>query len=125
MLIKSNIHTLTEKNIYSLLLFTLYKLLNDEEYSELSRLVYLLSKDDFYKLCHFYGGKTIKIPTVEQLNLLLDAMQIWNDVTFEGSDVTSSIRSNKFNAKEVIPVYNRLCDAIKEFEFIEREDFKM
>lgn len=124
-LIKTNIQTLTEKNIYSLLLFVLYKMINDDEYSDLSKLIYLMSKEDFYKLCHFYGGKTIKIPTVEQLNLLLDAMQVWNDVTFENKSVTESIRAHKFNGKDVVPVYNKICDAIKEYEFVERKDFKL
>ena len=56
---------------YSLILFALYKLKDIPEYRPLSELCYLLSKNDFLKLCQFYGGTTLKIPTVNELKLIV------------------------------------------------------
>ena len=67
MKIKTELENLKEKDIYSLMLFALYKAQEIPEYASLSQLAYILDKDNLLKLCEFYGGLTIKIPTVKEL----------------------------------------------------------
>ena len=77
MKIKEAVATLKETDIYSLMLFAMFKLRDIPEYSSLSELVYILDKDSLLKLCEYFGGTTIKIPTIEELETLLYALTIY------------------------------------------------
>ena len=63
--INSNLNTLKERDVYSLLLFCLYKLSDIPEYSSLSELVYVMDKKNFLNFCEYFGGQTIKVPTID------------------------------------------------------------
>ena len=54
-------------DVYSLMLFAMFKLRDIPEYASLSEMVYILDKDSLLKLCEYFGGLTIKIPTIEEL----------------------------------------------------------
>ena len=65
MTIKEELNQLKETDVYSMLLFVLYKMRGIEEYSILSELAYILDKKNLLNLCEYFGGLTIKIPTID------------------------------------------------------------
>ena len=69
MTLRNELNKLTDSDIYSLILFALYKMNETNEYSSLSELSYLLDKESLLKLCEFYGGTTIRIPTINELEI--------------------------------------------------------
>ena len=71
MRIKEEVNKLKSQDIYSLMLFALFKLKDVPEYSSLSELVYILDKDSLLKLCEYFGGMTIKIPTIKELESMV------------------------------------------------------
>ena len=83
MSIKRELDNLTEADIYSLMLFALYKTNELPEYSSLSQLSYILDKDNLLKLCEYFGGTTIRIPTVSELELLLNSLLVYQLVDIE------------------------------------------
>lgn len=83
MSLKYDLDSLKEPDIYSLLLFTLYKLKNTAEYSTLSELAYLFNKEDLLTLCELYGGRTITIPTINELQQMLNSLLIFQKVDIE------------------------------------------
>ena len=48
--------SIKELDIYSLILFALFKLRDIPDYLVLSELVYVLDKDNLLKLCEYFGG---------------------------------------------------------------------
>ena len=80
MKIKENLLTLHDMDRWSLILFVLYKLKNIPEYSTISELAYVLDKDNLLKLCEYFGGITIKIPTVDELELLIYSLVLYQYV---------------------------------------------
>lgn len=84
-----NIHNfdiLKDKDIYSLLLFILYKIKDLPEYSVLSELSYILDKDTLFKFLKYYEGLTITIPRIKDLIHILDVLLLYQKVNFEKLD---------------------------------------
>jgi hypothetical protein len=74
MSIKTELNNLKNMDIYSLLLFTLYQCRKSDEYSSLSELAYILDKQNLLNLCEYFGGLTIQIPTIDELESLLNSL---------------------------------------------------
>lgn len=74
---KIKLGSLNEKDTFSLSMFLLYKLKDVPKYSTLCELPYLLEKDDLLKLCRYYGGKTLTIPTTEELMDMLRTLLLY------------------------------------------------
>ena len=111
---------LEEKDIYSLLLFVLYKLKDDSKYSTLSELVYILDKDNLFNLLSVFGGLTITIPKIKDLQLIVTGLLIYQLVNLEGKDLTTSIKDVKtgeYTEAELRDVYLKVCEVVSNYEF--------
>lgn len=118
--IKNEINNLKTADIYSLMLFALYKMTDAPEYSALSQLAYLLDKDSLLKLCEFYGGLTITIPTIDELENVLYALLLYQEVDVEHKDYDESLE--KLHRKD-LPIdtiestYISVKDILKNYNF--------
>ena len=63
--LRKELDNLKMTDTFSLILFVLYKIRDVKEYSTLSELAYILDKDALLNLCEYFGGMSIKIPTIE------------------------------------------------------------
>ena len=111
---------LDEKDIYSLLLFVLFKLKDDSKYSTLSELVYVLNKDSLFNLLSVFGGLTITIPKIKDLQLVVSGLLIYQLVNIEGKDLTTSIKDIKtgeYTEAEHRDVYLKICEVVSTYEF--------
>ena len=70
-------------NITSLLLFVLYKMKDDEKYKCLSELSFVLDKTNLINLCTVFGGTTITIPTIDELENLFNALLLYKLVDID------------------------------------------
>ena len=116
------LNNLNSEDIYSLLLFTLFRLTNVPEYSTLSELIYLLDKENFLKLCKYFGGLTIKIPTLEDLQYLLYTLLIYEEV-INGKELDDALTELKLSSKKlkfVKRAYNKLLSVMQEYDFVKR-----
>lgn len=107
-----------EKDLINLMLFGLYRLKDDPMYASLCDLIFVLDKDSFYKLCATYGGSTIKIPTIAELEQITDALRLYqcmyiNNFTFEQAcnvmtDIQDPVRVAKIldKIKTIIDEYD-------------------
>lgn len=57
--VKKELSNIKELDIYSLILFALFKLRDIPDYLALSELVFLMDKKELLKLCEYFGGMTI------------------------------------------------------------------
>ena len=76
MTIKEELSKLKTMDVFSLLLFILYKVRDIDEYSTISELAYVLDKDNLLKLCEYFGGLTITIPTIDELENIINSLLV-------------------------------------------------
>ena len=123
--IKTDISSLKEQDTYSLMLFCLYKLSNIPEYSSLSELIYVLDRENFLGLCEYFGGQTITIPTIKQLESLMYSLLLYQYVHVDHMDYDKALeiighKSNEL--REVKTNYKKLCEILKEYNIKSRND---
>ena len=116
----TEVNNLTSNDIYALMLFALYKLNDTSEYSSLSQLAYILDKENLLKLCQFYGGTTIYVPKIEELEDMLNALLMYQKVDIENMDIEEYLKQlkNKIgNTKYVQKNYGVVKDILKNYNF--------
>lgn len=126
MKIKDKLQELKENDIYSLSMFVLYKLIELPEYSTLSELPYIIDKTNLLNLCEYYGGKTIKIPTIKEIYSIMNVILLYQYVNIEGKDYTQSIKDLGLNDKEsraIQKIYQELCKALSNYDFKARKNY--
>lgn len=110
----SDINKFKEEDIYSAMLYALYKLSNDKTYSTLSELIYILDKDNFLKLCSVLGGCTITIPTLEQLGNLTRALLVYQYTMENKSFIEACNLAGVENEdKEVVKLYKTIVEILE------------
>ena len=121
---KSNIiralEELDKKDIYSLMLFILYRLKEIPEYSTLSELVYILDNENFIKLINYYGGKTIRIPKVDELSTILNALLVYEreqNTDLSLSDIFKDIGIDKKEIPEIMKILQLIPQLMDDYDF--------
>lgn len=120
MSIKSELDNLKTQDVYSLLLFVLYKIRDVEEYSTLSELAYVLDKDNLLNLCEYFGGLTIKIPKIEELEDLVDALLLYQYVDIDNipyKEALNKIGFQSYKLRDIKKNYNKIKEVLKNYDF--------
>lgn len=120
MSINKELDNLTESDIYSLMLFVLYKANEISEYSSLSQLSYILDKANLLKLCEFYGGTTIYVPTIYELETLLNALLLYQKVDIEFCDLEAELerlRATIGTTIEIKKFYLKIKEILTNYKF--------
>lgn len=123
MRIKAELLKLKQTDIYSLLLFALYKIQEIPEYSTLSELAFILDKDNILKLCEYFGGTTIKVPTIEELESLIYALVLYQYVKIDNipyEKATEMIGHKSNELRKVKSDYTKLCEILEKYDFVPR-----
>jgi len=121
---KSNIikslEELDKKDIYSLILFVLYKLKDNPEYSTLSELIYILDNDSFIRFLNYFGGQTIAVPTVSDMKEVLSAIcyyerKINTDLT--DKEIFDYLNIPEKQQPEVLRISKLIVDILDKYDF--------
>lgn len=124
---KKDILTFKDIDIYSLSMFALYKLTEVPEYTTISELPYILDKENMLRFCQYFGGTTITVPTVEELQSLMYILLLYQHVNIEGMDYDEAINLIGYSTKElrkVKKVYTKLCDILSKYDIKPREKYE-
>lgn len=125
MTIKNELDKLKTTDLFSLLLFVLYKLRNIEEYSTISELAYVLDKENLLNLCEYFGGITVRIPTIDELEGIINSLLIYQYVDIDGYEYKEAIKKIGFDSHQLRQVkkdYNKIVDILKDYSFNNREN---
>lgn len=118
--IKKELNNLKSTDIYSLMLFALYKMIKIPEYSSLCELIYILDKENFLHLCEYFGGCTIKIPTIHELESLTYALLLYQYVKIDNIPYDEAIKligHESAELREVKSNYNKICEVLQNYNF--------
>ena len=121
--IKEELSKLKEADIYSLMAFALFKSKNTPELSPISELPYLLSMEDLLRLCEYFGGLTITIPTIDEFEEFTYALLAYQRVKIDNEDeetVFKDIASQFSRMTSVKEYYGHLCRVLSEYKFVAR-----
>lgn len=124
MSIKTELKKLKEVDIWSLMLFVLYNFQKIPEYSTLSELAYIVDEKTLLKLCEYFGGQTITIPTIDQLEETIYAMLLYQYTDIEHipfDEALLLLRVNKNQEKSIKNCYKTLKYVLSNYEITPRD----
>ena len=128
MRIKTELAKLKSIDIYSFMLFALYKIQGIPEYSTISELAYVLDKENLLKLCEYFGGLTIKIPTPDELESIVYALILYQYVDIDKMPFEQAIKIIGHTSDEKRTVkanYLKIKEILNNYELSERQkDYK-
>lgn len=119
MTIKEELQKLHEPDIWSLLLFVLFKIKDVPEYSGISELAYILDRKNLLKLCEYFGGTTITIPTIEELEILVYGLLLYQYINIEGiseEDALVMISREGLSQKAVKSSYLKIKETLQNYD---------
>lgn len=123
-MISNDLKFLSTTDIYSLLLFAVFASKKIPGYSVLSELVYIFDKTTLLKLCEYFGGQTIEIPTIDELETLVYCLIVYNDVDIEHENLEKVFKSlpvESHKLKEIKEKYFELRELLNDYEFTARK----
>lgn len=117
---KKCINTLKDVDIYSMSMFVLYKLTSIPEYSVVGELPYILDKKNLLDFCNYFGGRTIKVPTLNELHSMMYLLLLYQYTKIEGKSYDEAIKLIGYKSSELRSVktaYNRVCEVLDKYNF--------
>lgn len=124
MSIKSELKKLKTIDIWSLMLFVLYNFQKIPEYSTLSELAYVLDQRQLLKFCEYFGGQTIKVPTINQLEETIYAMLLYQYIDIEKvteCEAIELLKVDKSKEKSIKSCYKTLKTVLNDYSISSRE----
>ena len=121
--IRNELNNLKEGDIWSFILFALYKARNIPELSSLSELAYILDKSSLIKLCAIFGGSTLTIPTLDDLEVIIYSLLLYQYIDIEHmsyEDAIKQLSGENIDIKAVKAMYIKLKTILSEYEFSSR-----
>ena len=88
--IKANLNNLHLSDIYSLILFIIYKIQDIPDYAVLSEMCYLLDGANLTRLLTYFAGRTITFPTEEDMSAMTNALLLYQYINIEGSTLVEA-----------------------------------
>ena len=122
---KNEISKLKDVDIYSIMLFSLYKISDIPEYSTLSEMAYILDKNNLLKLCEYFGGMTIKIPTIDELEEMVYALILYQMVDIDGKSYDEALNYIGLKSKDIKKVkksYIDIKEILQKYSFTGRDN---
>lgn len=120
MSVKQYLNNLKTQDIYSLMLFTLYKCKDMPEYSTLSELAYVLDESNLLNLCECFGGMTLKIPTIQELEDLIYTLNIYKETHIDKTSLEDALLKLELPENDLCNIkhiYSQLLHIMEEFKF--------
>lgn len=117
--IKKNLNALHLSDIYSLMLFVLFKVQEIPEYAVTSELCYLLDGANMTRLLTYFAGRTITFPTEAEMTVVTNALLMYQYINIDGDTFTAAQNKlEKLSKKEkdqVTELYVQLLPIMKQY----------
>ena len=116
--LRKDLDNLKMTDTFSLILFVLYKLRDVKEYSAISELAYILDKDSLLSLCEYFGGVTIKIPTVDELESIVNSLLMYQYINLDGIPYNEAVKKIGFESHQLRKIkkdYNKICTILEGY----------
>lgn len=117
--IKKNLNNLHLSDIYSLMLFILFKVQEIPEYAVTSELCYLLDGANMTRLLTYFAGRTVTFPTESEMAIVTHALLMYQYINIDGETFTAAQNKleklSKKEKEEVTELYVKLLPIMKQY----------
>lgn len=117
--IKKNLNNLHLSDIYSLMLFILFKVQDIPEYAVTSELCYLLDGANMTRLLTYFAGKTVTFPTEAEMATVTNALLMYQYINIDGDTFTAAQNKlenlTKREKDRVTELYVQLLPIMKQY----------
>ena len=117
--IKKNLNNLHLSDIYSLMLFILFKVQEIPEYALTSELCYLLDGSNMTRLLTYFAGKTVTFPTESEMTIVTNALLMYQYINIDGETFTAAQNKlgklTKKEKDEVTNLYVKILPIMKQY----------
>jgi hypothetical protein len=117
--VKSNLNNLHLSDIYSLMLFVMYKLQDVPDYAALSELCYLLDGSNLTRLLTYFAGRTLQVPTAEEFANMSKALLLYQYINIDGHTlVEAQKRLENVTAKQreqITELYIQILPIMRQY----------
>lgn len=118
---KEKLNSMELTDVYSLILFAIFKLKEIPEYSSLSELAYVLDGKHLFNFLEYFGGTTITIPTLAEFKVVVEALLLYQYVNIEGIEYNQAIKllsiTDDISLKDIKNCYNTVVDLLNKYDF--------
>ena len=118
--LKERLDSLKLEDIYSTILFALFKLQDVPEYATLSRLSYALNGESFLNFLELFGGLTIKVPTLREFKIVVNALLLYQYVNIEEMELNQALKLlevQEYKVKDIKDAYFKLVEVLDKYDF--------
>jgi hypothetical protein len=117
--IREKLDSLQLTDVYSLMLFSIFKMKDIPEYSTLSELAYILDKESLFNFLEYYGGTTIKVPTLQEFNQIIRALLLYQAVNLENIDFNKAFKGiePEFQTNDTKEAYFKIVKILDKYDF--------
>lgn len=118
--VKEKLEGLEMTDVYSMILFAVYKMKDIPEYSTLSELAYILDNDSLFNFLEYFGGMTIKVPTMKEFKLVINALLLYQYVDIEGIPFQQALKlldSEDYKTAEIKSCYFKVKEVLNNYDF--------
>ena len=116
--INSKLNNLKESDIWSFILFALFKMREIPEYSAISELAYILDKTNLINLCEYFGGLTITIPTIEELEITIQSLIVYQYIEVDKltyDEAVAKINISDANSRKLKNAFIQIKDVLNNY----------
>lgn len=117
--IKKNLNSLHLSDIYSLMLFVLFKVQEIPEYAVTSELCYLLDGANMTRLLTYFAGRTVTFPTETEMAIVTSALLMYQYINIDGETFTAAQNKlenlTKKEKDKVTELYVQLLPIMKQY----------
>ena len=114
------LNSMNKDDIYSLMLFTLYKMKDIPDYLTLSELCYVIDGNNLARFLSYFCGMTITIPTLKDLRLVLQGLTLYQYVNVEGGSFEDGLKAvigDEFSPDQIKEIYAKIVEVVSNYEF--------
>lgn len=122
---RTNLNNLHMSDIYSLMLFVMYKIQDVPDYAVLSELCYLLDGSNLTRLLTYFSGKTVKFPTEKEFVVVANVLLLYQYINIDGFSLMDALDKlqdlTKKQRDEVTELYLKLLPIMKQYNIDQRQ----
>ena len=118
---KEKLQSMQMTDVYSLLLFALFKIKDVPEYSTLSEMAYILDGESLFKFMEYFGGKTIKVPTLSEFKVVVESLLLYQYVNIEGIAFNQALKlldTSEASLKDIKVCYSKMVDVLNGYNIV-------
>ena len=117
---KEKLNSMKMTDVYSLLLFALFRIKDIPEYSTISELAYILDSKYLFNFMEYFGGTTIKVPTLSEFKTVIEALLLYQYVNIEGIEYNQAVKLldvSETSLKDIKVCYAKMVNILNGYDF--------